>query len=180
MHVPAPPLTPQGEDVIREGEVGAEMYFIARGSVSVRTSGESPPSHLQIVVNELVVSTLQQGHYFGEMSLLSATPLKRTATVRTVTPVELYVLKQDDLNKVLGFYPEIRWAMKMMAKMRSKALGAEAMRKSSIASSGRPGSPSPAEIAAKASAANRRASAGSDADDSDKNPSSTPLAPPPS
>ena len=54
-----------GEYVIRKGEPGKEMYFLARGQVEVL--GDSGPA----------LATLQPGDFFGELSLLLSQP--RTA-----------------------------------------------------------------------------------------------------
>merc|ERR1711871_642085 len=98
-----------GEDIIREGEVGAEMYFIARGSV-------------EVLVGEKVLATLFKGQYFGEMALLSQHPLKRTATIRSLEAVEIYKLHKSDLDNVLALFPEIKVTMKMLARVRSSQL----------------------------------------------------------
>jgi small-conductance mechanosensitive channel len=57
-----------GETIIREGEPGDSMYIVCSGKVSVR---------LGAIRRE--VASIEEGGYFGEMSLLTGEP--RTATV---------------------------------------------------------------------------------------------------
>ena len=52
-----------GEIIIRKGDVGDEMYFVAAGSVDVRVSLHKPP-----------VATLPVGSAFGESALLNNLP----------------------------------------------------------------------------------------------------------
>jgi CRP-like cAMP-binding protein len=81
---------PAGATVIREGDLGDDMYFIKSGSVEI----------LQCVsrAEERVVRTLSPGDYVGEIALLRETP--RTATVRTIEAVELYRLSRVDFQNL--------------------------------------------------------------------------------
>jgi len=70
-----------GEEIIREGELGSEMYIIQRGQVAVfKLIGEL----------EVKLAVLGKGHFFGEMSLLEGLP--RSATVRALEPTSVLVL----------------------------------------------------------------------------------------
>jgi CRP-like cAMP-binding protein len=72
--------------IFRQGEEGDCAYFIREGQVEVvdEESGQ-------------VLVTLQAGDYFGEMALIANAP--RSATIRTVSSVEVAVLgKQNFLN----------------------------------------------------------------------------------
>ena len=63
-------LYPPGEVIFRQGEPGACMYLVQKGT-------------LDVIVDEhegRVVNTLASGEFFGEMSLLSGEP--RSATIR--------------------------------------------------------------------------------------------------
>ena len=63
-----------GEDIIRIGETGKQMYFICRGSVEVfDAAGKS-------------LTSLGEGEYFGELSLLTSAP--RTANIRAAASLQ--------------------------------------------------------------------------------------------
>ena len=81
--------------IVREGEVGKEIYFISRGKVEI-TSNEGHNSH----------GTLEGGDYFGDLSLILRE--KRTASVRALTYCELFKLDRTDFNRIKDEYPEFR------------------------------------------------------------------------
>ncbi|KAF0692502.1 Aste57867_16424 [Aphanomyces stellatus] len=103
-----------GDYVIVRGEVGHDMYFVQSGicEVTKGTSGDRmdatlsssklPVAHEE----EMVLKTLSQGDYFGEISLLMN--CKRTANVRAQTFVELCALSRDDFDEISGRYVEDR------------------------------------------------------------------------
>ncbi|MSQ69742.1 MAG: glucose-6-phosphate dehydrogenase [Betaproteobacteria bacterium] len=86
-----PAVFAAGDLIVRKDEPGAEMYFVARGEV-------------EVVDDERVLSTLGEGNFFGEKSLLLAEP--RSASVRARTQCDLYVLDKDDFMKVLKDHPK--------------------------------------------------------------------------
>jgi small-conductance mechanosensitive channel/CRP-like cAMP-binding protein len=57
-----------GETIVREGDPGQSMYVVGSGAVTVR-----------LEASHAVIATIEQGGYFGEMSLLTGQP--RTASV---------------------------------------------------------------------------------------------------
>jgi len=85
-----PALFAAGDVIVRKGEPGAEMYFVARGEVEV-DNGER-------------LIALGEGDFFGEKSLLLAEP--RSATVRARTQCDLYVLEKADFMRVLKDHPK--------------------------------------------------------------------------
>ncbi|XP_028409063.1 cyclic nucleotide-gated cation channel alpha-3-like [Dendronephthya gigantea] len=90
------------EDYIcRIGEIGREMYIINNGKVEivVRDSSSGDP---------IVVASLSDGNYFGEISLLrlDGGTNRRTADVRSVGYSELLCLSKKDLMEALKEYPE--------------------------------------------------------------------------
>src|SRR3954451_14908513 len=75
-----------GDDIIRKGDVGHDMYIIQSGQVRIskrKTRGE------------VVLATLDKGDFFGEMSLLESLP--REATARAVGEARLLVLSRGGL-----------------------------------------------------------------------------------
>jgi hypothetical protein len=61
--------------ILREGELGQDMYLIASGEVAVVTG----PQHQHIEVTRL-----REGAFFGEMALLEKEPERHMATAHTV------------------------------------------------------------------------------------------------
>jgi small-conductance mechanosensitive channel/CRP-like cAMP-binding protein len=78
------------ESIIRQGQAGDSMFFIRQGSVRILLAGEDM---------EHEVTALREGEYFGEMALLTGET--RTATVRAVDDVEVYVLRKEQFRNVL-------------------------------------------------------------------------------
>lgn len=106
-----PLLTPEvvipGDLLIREGEIGREMYLLRRGQLDVIAHGQR-------------VASLTSGGFVGEVCLLWE-GTKRTATVQAVTFCDVLVLKKEDFDAVLAEYPEVQRRMKIEATMRKNA-----------------------------------------------------------
>ncbi len=81
-----------GMTIIRQGRAGRALHLILVGQV-------------EILADNAVVTTLGEGDFFGEISLL--TGWKTTATVRCATPVELAVLDWDELEELVSRSPSI-------------------------------------------------------------------------
>jgi CRP-like cAMP-binding protein len=97
--------------VSREGEPGREIYFISRGTVEI-LSGEENQSH----------GTLGSGEYFGHMSLLFGE--KRTASVKSQTYCELFILKKEDFDCIRTEYPELKEVLKKMSSEKTEKVSA--------------------------------------------------------
>jgi glucose-6-phosphate 1-dehydrogenase len=95
-----------GDDIVRKGDPGHEMYFICRGQVEVFDGGGK------------LLGTLGEGDYFGEMSLLHSEP--RIATVRAAATCDLFVLEQADFNRVLKDYPHLARSLQEAAQARAQ------------------------------------------------------------
>ena len=80
-----------GEDIVREGEAGAQLFIIQSGVVTVVR---------RVGAREVEFATLGKGDIFGEMSLLEGLP--RSATVRAVEPTRVLVVEPG------GFLLKIR------------------------------------------------------------------------
>lgn len=85
-----------GEFIIRQGDIGTEMYFLTSGSVEVSTGGT-------------VHKVLTSGQFFGEMALIEKS--RRTANVKAITYCDFLVLCKRDLDAVLEDCPEIKRSM---------------------------------------------------------------------
>ena len=92
-----PLLMPKDEYIVRRGDMGEEMYFVHQGIVEVVSEHQVDP---------VVFETLPAGRFFGEISTMFSCP--RTASVRTKTNAELFVLTKNDLEEVLSHYPKNR------------------------------------------------------------------------
>jgi CRP/FNR family transcriptional regulator, cyclic AMP receptor protein len=83
------------EPVIWVGDAGDELFMITAGRVVVTCPDENG--------REQTLATLQPGDFFGEVALLDGGP--RTASVRTVDPSEMLVLKREDFHAFLRQNP---------------------------------------------------------------------------
>jgi hypothetical protein len=95
---------PMGDIIFSEGEIGTEMYIIQSGTVELlkEIGGETR-----------VLSTLEKGDFFGEMSVLEDLP--RTASARAKTDVELVRINGATFDAMLKSNAEI--AVRMMRKL---------------------------------------------------------------
>jgi MFS family permease len=91
-----PLVVPAGESVFEQGDLGDRYFVIESGEVEVVGDGR-------------VIATLGPGQGFGEIALLRVG--RRTATVRSTSPLRLQALRSEHfLAVVLGFPPSAREA----------------------------------------------------------------------
>jgi CRP/FNR family cyclic AMP-dependent transcriptional regulator len=90
------------ETIVRQGDDGAALHVIARGSVKV----VFVPSDGRPPVN---IANLRAGQFFGEIALLDGEP--HSATVIAMEPVEALVLDRTDLLALLDSQPGFARAM---------------------------------------------------------------------
>ncbi|XP_070576616.1 cyclic nucleotide-gated channel rod photoreceptor subunit alpha-like isoform X2 [Ptychodera flava] len=102
-----------GDYICRTGEIGREMYIINHGKVEVVITDEATGG-------KMVVATMSEGNYFGEISLLKldAGCNKRTADVRSVGYSELLVLSRKDLMSALVEYPDAKKVLEAQGRAR--------------------------------------------------------------
>ena len=81
-----------GDVVIRDGDPGVYLYFVASGVAKVRMGSET-------------VALQEQGDCFGEMALLDDCP--RSATVSMVTDGALLRLHRDVFLNLVQRHPDI-------------------------------------------------------------------------
>jgi CRP-like cAMP-binding protein len=97
---------PPMEEVILEGEIGEEMFFIFRGVV-------------EIVMGGVQLGLLGQKQYFGEMAILNQNCL-RTATVRTLCFCELRMLTREKFLIALTHYPAMKQRIARIVDKRAR------------------------------------------------------------
>ena len=97
-----PELFTPGERIIRAGDQGDKMYFIASGTVDV------------LVVPDPV--RLKTGDFFGEMALLSDKP--RNADVVSAGYTNMLVLKRRDFDTLLKAHAGLRETIQEIARKR--------------------------------------------------------------
>ncbi|MBP7797994.1 MAG: cyclic nucleotide-binding domain-containing protein [Thermoanaerobaculaceae bacterium] len=86
-----------GEIVVTEGEPGASLFVLASGQVRVFARDQSGHNRQ--------VRTLDEGEFFGEISLVTGQP--RTATVVAATPCDLLELHQSSLRAIGENHPQV-------------------------------------------------------------------------
>jgi glucose-6-phosphate 1-dehydrogenase len=93
-----------GDLIIKKGDIGREMYLLARGEVEVLDDAGQ------------VVKRLKDGDIFGEIAVLLSKP--RTANVRAVTPCDLFVLDKADFRRILRDHQQFADGVAKVARER--------------------------------------------------------------
>lgn len=88
-HVPA------NQPIFWIGDKGDELYLIESGRVQVSYPDEQG--------KEVVLAVLEDGAFFGDLSLLDGGP--RTASIRTIDPCHLFTLSRADFLQYLTRFP---------------------------------------------------------------------------
>lgn len=102
-----------GDDIVREGDVGHDMFIVQSGQVRI----SKRKAH-----GEVILATLGRGDFFGEMSLLESLP--REATARAVGETRLLVLSRGGLLFRLRRDPT--FALEMLNHLSSRLRAAQA------------------------------------------------------
>ena len=93
---------PAGRSLTREGERGQEFVILVEGKAEVRRKGR-------------LLRGLSGGDFLGEIALVADVP--RTATVTTLTPVDILLLTARDfrtlLREVPSLQPKVLYALAM-------------------------------------------------------------------
>ncbi|XXZ99576.1 hypothetical protein QA089_002101 [Meyerozyma guilliermondii] len=106
------------EFIFHKGDEGSDIYFIVNGEIEVF---DYVNNNTKI---ENILGRLGAGSYFGEMSFLHSLSnhedkLLRSACIRSVTPVELIVIRSDLLENLCSRYPFIVDHMRQTANERN-------------------------------------------------------------
>lgn len=96
-----------GETIVREGDIGDRLYLIKQGQAGVYHG-------------DMHINTLVTHDYFGELTLLERQ--QRTATVKAMTPTEVYMLHHADFLAMLGQEGGLRQAVGSTMAARWNAL----------------------------------------------------------
>lgn len=106
------------EYIFRKQDTGSDIYFITHGEVEV--IDYMPPDG-----SEKILARLKNGSYFGEMSFLDLiqgdVTQTRSASIRSVTSVELIVIRSDLLETVCLQYPNVVAEIKRTANERKNS-----------------------------------------------------------
>ena len=85
---------PPGSVIIQEGEPPGKFYIVTKGYVEV---------HLRVASGqELVVSRIEEGQYFGEVALLHGGASMATVRAAPDSDVEVATLNREDFNKLIS------------------------------------------------------------------------------
>ena len=94
------------ETVVLEGDCSMKaLYLISSGTVQVYMTG--------VDGRETILSFLERGDFFGEMSLIDGEP--RSASVRSVTDAQLMIIHREPFLTLIRQTPEI--AMSLLSEM---------------------------------------------------------------
>ncbi|KAJ3371113.1 Kinesin-like protein kif27 [Allomyces arbusculus] len=102
---------PPNEYIVRKGDWGSELYLIRRGVCEV--IDEDGDETVQIL------GTLNPGSWFGEISVFMA--CRRTATIKTKSNMTVAVLRKEDLDVTLAYFPAVREGI--MSSISNKLVG---------------------------------------------------------
>lgn len=112
-----------GEYICRQGEIGEEFFIIQEGSVKVVERRASPDRGWDAPIDVTLV-TLREGHFFGEMSLVTDEPrvasvisVKNTICLCLAKSVFRAALSDETFNEVLN---EVLSKRKEIRKQREK------------------------------------------------------------
>jgi ATP-binding cassette, subfamily B, bacterial len=101
-----------GRDIVCQNDPGDKFYIIARGKVEIwRTEEQSGRS--------LCVNVLNDGDFFGEITLITGFP--RTATVRTIAVTTCISLERGQFTKLIDRFPDLKRELSEIAVQRLRA-----------------------------------------------------------
>lgn len=84
-----------GEKVIRQGQMGNELYIIVAGQATISARGDSG--------DEIEYLSLKSGEFFGEMSLFSGEP--SLVTIAAIQDLEVMKLSATVVNQMIDRQP---------------------------------------------------------------------------
>ena len=78
----------QGESIVTEGEVGAELIIVKSGSVHIMKHGQ-------------VIGVEFKNYFFGERSILLKSEIRDTTVYAMETDTQCWILSQERFKKVI-------------------------------------------------------------------------------
>ncbi|MDP3771055.1 MAG: cyclic nucleotide-binding domain-containing protein [bacterium] len=102
---------PAGEALMRQGTVGDELFVIVRGETEVLRNGPDGRTD--------VLAVRGAGEIVGEYAVLQRGQ-RRSATVRATTDVEVLVIAEDDLHRIVA--GQIPLQLRLVAMARERGL----------------------------------------------------------
>ena len=100
-------IVPAGDYIFKAGDMGQEVYFIARGMVGIYHSSTNKQ-----------LALLNEGDFFGEIALFENIP--RTASVRAETYCDLYTLHKRTFDRIFEKFPDVRDQIQKKAEKRQE------------------------------------------------------------
>lgn len=91
---------PAGKVIVKEGDKGASVYVVTRGTVKVYTTMDG---------RRIDLAVLQPSDFFGEIAFLTGKP--RTATVISAEECDILEVHEDQLKELISSKPRIREVM---------------------------------------------------------------------
>lgn len=104
---------PKNTVIIHEGDHSDSIYLINSGKVKVLISNSEG--------QELILTLLGPGEYFGELALIDSQP--RSATVVSMAPVHFTVIAKTDFDRCLAHNPSI--ASRIMIELAQRLRNAD-------------------------------------------------------
>jgi hypothetical protein len=87
-----------GDIILTQGDPGRSVFVLATGVVKAFVKEASGR-------RQVMVRTMEEGEFFGEISILSGKP--RTATVTAATTCELLELDRESLDRITQTFPHV-------------------------------------------------------------------------
>jgi NADH dehydrogenase len=82
-----------GDTIFYAGDTGDYLYIIVKGKVDV-------------IKNDVKITTLNAGEYFGEMALMS--DKKRSATIKASGPCKILAIKKEDFDVLMTHFSDLK------------------------------------------------------------------------
>lgn len=104
--------------IVREGEQSDSLFIILEGSVSVMVEDDDDKDH------KMVVSYLNPGDFFGEMSLFTSESEMRSAEIIARTQCEVAEITHERFHQIRSQFPDILFAIarQMSERLRQTTL----------------------------------------------------------
>lgn len=113
-----PKVYPPFTDIVQQGTIGNEIFFIVRGEAEVVHETQNKDNTRTATRSIQKRPRLKAGQYFGEVTSLGLSP-GRTATVRSITTVECLMIPGDALQELWSRSPPtIKSQVEETARMR--------------------------------------------------------------